>query len=473
MVFSSQAFLFLFLPLALFIGLSTFQTRFSSAAILILSLIFFSWGAGFYVLLLIASIALNFFGGLLIYNRRQKGLLVAVITLNLCLIAYFKYCYFLLEIIDFGGSEFLRESTANIVLPIGISFYTFQGISYVVDVWRQEIKAERNPLVFGAYLSFFPQLIAGPIVRYRDVAQDFLRPALSMEMFAAGVTRFMVGLSKKVLIADTVAKIADAAFAMPAPDLSFADAWLGALAYAMQIYFDFSGYSDMAIGIGLMFGIQFKENFDHPYAASTLTGFWRRWHISLSTWFRDYLYIPLGGNRKGGRRTLVNLTLVFLATGLWHGAAWTFVLWGMWHGAFLVVERAWLGARAATFQSGLCRLVYFLPAVIFGWVLFRATSASHFASYSLAMLRPFESVRWLLSAPIAIVLTPVTLAVFLGAITSACIQNRFVPTGLLLSETAMSQRFLILRTVYVGVMAALCGMTLMAQNFSPFLYFRF
>ena len=289
----------------------------------------------------------------------------------------------------------LFDFATGIVLPIGISFYTFQGLSYVIDVWRGTLpKPERNPILFAAYLAFFPQLIAGPIVRFGDVVADFHAPKLSADMFAAGAARFLVGLAKKVLVADLVAPIADAAFDQSGDSLTFAGAWIGSLAYTIQIYFDFSGYSDMAIGMCLMFGIRIPENFAHPYASRTITEFWRRWHISLSTWFRDYLYIPLGGNRAGAGRTYLNLVIVFLATGLWHGAAWTFVLWGLYHGAFLAAERALLGHRARDIPLFWPRLAYSLPVIVVGWALFRSTDLPGFLQHFEAMVSPFAEMAW-------------------------------------------------------------------------------
>jgi alginate O-acetyltransferase complex protein AlgI len=358
-------------------------------------------------------------------------------------------------------------------LPIGISFYTFQGVSYVIDVWRGEVEAEHNPILFGAYLSFFPQLIAGPIVRYKDVESDFHNPTLSTDMVAAGVSRFLLGLFKKVCIADVIAKVADAAFTTPVDNLTFATAWLGAIAYSIQIYFDFSGYSDMAIGLGSMFGIRFPENFNHPYAAATITEFWRRWHISLSSWFRDYLYIPLGGNRLGASRTYINLFIVFLATGIWHGAAWTFVLWGLWHGAFLMVERLVFQGRAAQIQWPTLRLLYLFPAVIFGWVLFRAPNIAHFCAYSLAMLKPFSNQAMVLTDAMLIVFSPTAILASLIAGCALIMQNQFPTLGSILSTNKTSVLRSALRLVLVVAACLICAAYVIPQDFSPFLYFRF
>ncbi|MBB6408809.1 MBOAT family O-acyltransferase [Mesorhizobium sangaii] len=470
MVFSDQAFLFLYLPITLLLGSLLSRTRLFSPFIFLSSLIFFYWSSGVYVLLLLFSIVLNFAGAIAVGRWHHKIVVTAVVTLNVLVLCYFKYTAFLLGSVGFFGSESLQHFAQTIILPIGISFFTFQGISYVIDVWRGEVKAERNLVVFGAYKAFFPQLIAGPIVRYRDVEKDFHHPDLNADIFAAGAGRFMVGLCKKVLIADSVAGVADASFALAGAEQTFASAWLGAIAYAIQIYFDFSGYSDMAIGLAMMFGIRFKENFNHPYAASTITEFWRRWHMSLSGWFRDYLYIPLGGNRAGPVRTYANLMIVFLATGIWHGAAWTFVLWGAYHGIFLVAERLILAGRA--FSSQVVRMIYFFPVVIFGWVLFRANDLSVFASHVRAMLLPLARGAFGLPGSMDLALSPQSKVAMLLACLLIVIQGQVSPLGVVVAGAAGSAaRFA--RLVFVSVAAVICAIYIVPQAFSPFLYFRF
>ncbi len=403
----------------------------------------------------------------------RKPVILAFISLNLALLAFFKYTYFAGSLIQFGGSDSFKTFAQSIALPIGISFYTFQGISYLVDVWRRDVEPERNVITYGAYQSFFPQLIAGPIVRYRDVADDFHHGESSVDLFSAGAARFLLGLGKKVIIADTAAIVADAAFALPAGEMTFAAAWLGAIAYSIQIYYDFSGYSDMAIGLGMMFGIRFLENFNHPYAASTFTEFWRRWHISLSTWFRDYLYIPLGGNRISVSRTYINLMLVFLLTGLWHGAQWTFVLWGVWHGAFLIAERIAFKGKAAGVNNPTLRLFYLLPCVIFGWVLFRAPDFGTFLSFASAMIQPFADRAWTLPSELVLATTPIAIVTMIGASILILMQGQVRPLGTILGKVSANTTMRFVRFGWIATFAVLCSIYVLPQTFSPFLYFRF
>jgi alginate O-acetyltransferase complex protein AlgI len=352
--------------------------RFRSAWILVGSWAFYGWWRVDFLFLLVAMTMWNYAMGRAVSRRwkldeaaARRGL-VAGVVLNLGVLGYFKYFNFGVESLNgimsvAGVSEIHAWS---VVLPIGISFYTFQATSYLVDVYRGDCPPAARYVDLGAYISLFPQLIAGPIIRYKDLRDQLSRRRHSFGRFSRGAVRFMGGFCKKVLIADTVATIPDAVFAMRAPH--FVDAWLGAAAYTVQLYFDFSGYSDMAIGLGLMIGFRFPENFNFPYISRSITDFWRRWHISLSTWLRDYLYIPLGGNRKGVRRTYVNLMTVMVLGGLWHGAAWTFVIWGAWHGAFLAAERAFRGSRLARRVPKIVGVAGTMLVVIAGWVTFRA-----------------------------------------------------------------------------------------------------
>ena len=357
MVFSEPIFLFMFLPLSLAVILAL-KGRGHSLAILIFSLVFYYWASGTLTLLLIGSILFNWYAGRQIASTRSIRWLQAGIFANVLVLGGFKYVIFFAANIDgLIGSE-LSPSVQWIILPIGISFYTFQCTSYLVDIWRKDVEPESNIIAFGAYLSFFPQLIAGPIVRFKTVIADYHNPKVSLDNAAAGAARFAHGLFKKVVIADSAGAITDACFATSGGDLTAGVAWLGALAYTVQIYFDFSAYSDMAIGLAAMCGIRMDENFDRPYTSSTITEFWRRWHISLSSWFRDYLYIPLGGNKGGYLNTYRNLIIVFLVTGLWHGAAWSFILWGLYHGIFMILERLRLGKSAAQVDSLAARYLY-------------------------------------------------------------------------------------------------------------------
>lgn len=472
MVFSDQSFLFLFLPVTLVIYFTLRATPFATTVILLASLVFYFWTSGFHVLLLVASLLINFLGGLWVSARSHRLALPIVITLNLALLIYFKYAFFAANNFGVSPDEPLGEWLKAIVLPIGISFFTFQGISYVVDVARGTVAPERGLINFGAYLSFFPQLIAGPIVRYRDVERDFCEPKTSMENFAAGASRFMHGLVKKIVVADTVAPIADAAFALPAENVTCIVALLGATAFAIQIYFDFSGYSDMAIGLGLMFGIRFHENFERPYASKTITEFWRRWHISLSTWFRDYLYIPLGGDRHGNATTYRNLLIAFVATGIWHGAAWTFLAWGLYQGFFIVIERCVLGSSAKNTNVAALRYVYCLPVVLIGWIIFRSDTIGEAWTFASALGAPFAKSAFAVPPSLAAALTPNATAIFAIACLIFVLPGRY-GFGQWLSTAISGTRGPFLRTGYLVACMSVALVMVLSQTYSPFLYFRF
>ena len=370
MVFSSLTFLMLFLPTVLLIYFAV-PRQGKNAVLFIFSLLFYAWGEPIYVGLMIFSTVLDYTCGWLVEKYRgtskQKiGLLISVFT-NLSLLFFFKYTDFFIGTINtvFGTDI----AMLNLPLPIGISFYTFQTMSYTIDVYRGDAKVQKNILSFGAYVSLFPQLIAGPIVRYQDVADQLNERTHSFDRFGDGVKRFVTGLGKKVLLANNIGLLWDAISKTKAENLTTLAAWLGIIAFAFQIYFDFSGYSDMAIGLGKMFGFEFLENFDYPYTSKSVTEFWRRWHISLGTWFRDYIYIPLGGNRKGLPIQIRNIAIVWLLTGFWHGASWNYVLWGVFYGLLLMAEKLfllkWL-KKAPAFVGH----IYTMFAVLFGWVLF-------------------------------------------------------------------------------------------------------
>ena len=384
MVFTSTVFLGLFLPL-LFAVYFLANTAARPYVLLLFSLIFYAWGEPSAVVVMIALMVLNYLlalGIAALGNRRAATALLALaVVSDLGALVGYKYLGFLAANLQplcrLAGVEF---AVPSIALPIGISFYVFQIISYVVDVRRGDVAAQRNPFKFMLYVSLFPQLIAGPIVRYATIAADIENRRADFENIVAGIRRFAIGLAKKVLIADTMASIVDVIFAAKVETIPTAYCWLGAVAYTLQIYFDFSGYSDMAIGLGRVFNFRFLENFDHPYCARSVQEFWRRWHISLSTWFRDYLYIPLGGNRKGALRTYCNMFTVFLLCGLWHGAAWNFVVWGVYHGVGLVVERAGFGKLVTKLPKPLAN-AYLLLFVIVGWVFFRAPDLGYAAAY--------------------------------------------------------------------------------------------
>ena len=391
MVFSSITFLFFFLPAVLLLNGCT-RGRASNVLLLVASLLFYAWGEGIYLLVMLASILGNFVAGLFIDHfrptRAGRAALGLGVGLNLVLLGFFKYAGFLVDnlnqVLALVGLPGVALGPVH--LPIGISFFTFQAISYLMDVHRGTVRAQRNPLDLGLYIALFPQLIAGPIVRYHDIAAEIVRRRVTSADFAAGAERFLYGLAKKVLLANPLGLVADKIFVLPAAELSPALCWLGALCYTFQIYYDFSGYSDMAIGLGRMFGFHFLENFNYPYIARSIREFWRRWHISLSTWFRDYLYIPLGGNRHGAVRTGANLLLVFLLCGLWHGASWTFLIWGVYHGFFLVLERVPAVRRLLDRLPAPLQHAYVLLVVLVGWVFFRADTFAHALAYLQAMV---------------------------------------------------------------------------------------
>ena len=392
MVFSSTIFLFFFLPLTL-LAYFVVGPRGRNAILLAASLLFYAWGETVYLLVMLFSIAANYLFGLLIDQARQRGrrgglAFVCAVATNLGLLGFFKYANFLVDNLNpvLPVLGLAPMDIGRVHLPIGISFFTFQALSYIIDLYRNETTVQRSLLNFALYKALFPQLIAGPIVRYRDVAREIERRTVSLHDFASGVQRFIIGLGKKVLIANVMGRAADTIFATPAETLPATLAWTGAIAFMLQIYFDFSGYSDMAIGLGRMFGFHFLENFNYPYIARSVREFWRRWHISLSTWFRDYLYIPLGGNRHGPVRTGANLLLVFLLCGLWHGASWTFLIWGVYHGIFLVLERVPAVRRLLDRLPAPLQHAYVLLVVLVGWVFFRADTFAHALAYLQAMV---------------------------------------------------------------------------------------
>ncbi|MCX6951177.1 MAG: MBOAT family protein [Verrucomicrobia bacterium] len=404
MVFSSVLFLFFFLPLVLAIGLPLqalanrrdgrgWALGLANLWLLVASVVFYAWGEVYLVWVMVASCLLNYAGGFWCAPGRpgRRAALVAVVTANLALLAWYKYSGLAVELLNRCNAALGHLFGADIrwtavVLPLGISFYTFHGISYVVDVWRGKVVPCRSLRDFLCYSTLFPQLVAGPIVRYSEVGEQFSQRRVGWDDLAEGARRFIAGLGKKVLIANQVAPLADAIFALPEGGRSAAAAWVGVTAYALQIFFDFSGYSDMAVGLGRMFGFRFPENFDHPYVAGSMRDFWRRWHMTLSRFFRDYLYIPLGGNRHGAVRTAVNLLAVFALCGLWHGASWNFLAWGLFHGVFLATERVLEPVTERT--PGWLRPlghVYTLVAVLLSWVIFRCDTWAQTLGYFRSM----------------------------------------------------------------------------------------
>jgi alginate O-acetyltransferase complex protein AlgI len=471
MVFSSPYFIFIFLPAALLLCLPWRGVPFRWI-VFFTSLIFYFWSSGRSVFLLLGVIVLNFIGGRIVERATNRAPFVALVVMNVVVLFWFKYLGFTLTNFDAVFGTGLAHVVRPVALPAGISFFVFQGISYLTDIRRREIRADRSFSLYGAYQAFFPHLIAGPIVRYRDVIGDFLAPKISSELFAIGVTRFVHGLFKKVVIADTIAPIADASFALQAGEMHFAAGWIGATAYALQIYFDFSGYSDMAIGLAAMFGIRFTENFSRPYVSRSITEFWRRWHITLSSWFRDYVYIPLGGSRHGALVTTRNLLIVFVVTGLWHGAAMTFLAWGLYHGAFLVIERLVLGERRDAMANAAWRYCYALPVVIFGWVLFRSGTIDQAITIWRQMLNPLSLIGhqdfWSLMPGF----TPVRAAVFLAACLIFVAPGR-TSFGLALMNDPKGALWRAGNLAYTFGALALAIVVVLTSSYSPFLYFAF
>ena len=388
MVFSSISFLLFFLPCLLvcyFLVPQRFRNL-RNMVLLAFSLIFYGWGGPSFLLLMLASIALNYICGLFCGGKklpkwvRAMSVFIAVAG-GIGMLGYFKYAGFMAEIVNKLG---FMVPIPEVVLPIGISFYTFQGLSYVIDVYRGDAKVQTDPIKVALYIALFPQLVAGPIVRYTTVAHDIVHRKESLEDVSAGIVRFIYGFAKKMVIANVMGSVTDQIFSMPAESISAAVAWVGAIAYAAQIYFDFSAYSDMAIGLGRVFGFRFEENFNYPYISKSVTEFWRRWHISLSTWFRDYVYIPLGGSYKSKFRQVFNMFIVWSLTGLWHGAALNFVLWGLWFFVLLLGEK-YIWKKVLKILPGAFGWLYTMLAVVIGWVFFRAADMGYGLTYTLAM----------------------------------------------------------------------------------------
>lgn len=458
MLFSSLTFLFAFLPLCL-AGYYVVPSKARNCLLLAASLLFYAWGEGPFITVMLASIALNWSSGMAVHamprGRARASVMTAAVAANLLLLGTFKYANFF-----FG---------VGVHLPIGISFFTFHGLSYLIDVYRSKKVPERSPLRVALYIALFPQLVAGPIVRYADIAAAIRERTSNLDIFASGIARFAIGLGKKVLLANTLAEVADRCFARETFSLSASNAWLGLVAYSLQIYFDFSGYSDMAIGLARMFGFQFRENFNFPYAARSITDFWRRWHISLSTWFRDYLYIPLGGNRSGAFRTYVHLAVVFLLCGLWHGASWNFIIWGAIHGCFLVIERIVRTSSAQQFSGPLSFLarLYTLLVVMLAWVFFRADSIPQALAY-LKTLFGFASGESQVAMNVLDLKSGTTLAVAMVACLPVVpwLKGKFSRL-----ETTLRWQWI----AAAGVVSVfwLAVFSLAAGTHNPFIYFRF
>lgn len=466
MVFSSTIFLCVYLPLVL-LGYYICPKKGRNLFLLIVSLVFYAWGEPKYVFLMIFSILINYvFGRLMDKNRgrqkRMKLLLVLSVVIDIGLLSVFKYTDFVITNINaiFGSSFDLL----NIALPIGISFYTFQAMSYTIDVYRNDVRVQKNLIDFGMYITMFPQLIAGPIVRYADVQDQLAERSVTTADFSEGVMRFVVGLGKKVLLANQMGAVWSDIYALGG-DVSALMAWTGAIAYTFQIYFDFSGYSDMAIGLGRMFGFKFPENFRYPYQSVSITDFWRRWHITLSTWFKEYLYIPLGGNRRGLARQALNLLIVWSLTGFWHGAGWNFVMWGLYYFVILFIEKLFL-LKALDKLPKFFRHVYALLLIIIGWVIFASDDVSVLLPYLGSMFGANGAIGGM------DVYTLLTKAVLLII---CCIASTELPKKLFLSAAgAMNEKAAFtLKSVLMIALLALSMILLIGDSYNPFLYFRF
>ena len=469
MLFSSITFLFLFLPIMLAVYYIA-PPQWKNFLLLAGSLIFYAWGEPVYIILMILSILLNYFCGMDIENKSEneakaKRSLVFAITVNIVLLVFFKYFGFLVESTNtlFGISIPYRE----LALPIGISFYTFQEISYIVDVYRGKVKAQQSLVKYALYVSMFPQLVAGPIVCYGDIEKQLTERKISGRKLGQGAMLFIIGLSKKAVLANTLGKIFEEISSTSASNLTVLMAWLGCITYAFQIYFDFSGYSDMAIGLGRMFGFEFKKNFDVPYISKSITEFWRRWHISLSSWFREYVYIPLGGNHVTISRNIVNLLIVWMLTGMWHGAAWNFIVWGIYYGVVLVLEKYVWGAIVDRWPSVL-QHIYALVLVLVGWVFFFSPSLGAALRYLFAMVGGGAGFA---SKEVFFVILTHWLFYLLAVIGSTTIGSRLLRAILNVSENH-TVRTVITLIVFFG-MLAISVAYLIADTYNPFLYFRF
>ncbi|MDY3809283.1 MBOAT family protein [Desulfovibrio sp. PG-178-WT-4] len=468
MLFTSFIFLFIFFPIV-FCCYCITKKQWQNFFLLSASLLFYAWGESAHVVILIFSIIINYAIGIIVEKLHSSDSLSARFALvlgilaNIFCLGYYKYVTFIvrsaIDALGIFGITCSPPSTA-IPLPIGISFFTFKGLAYLIDIYRKQFSAQKNIIDFGMYLAFFPQLLAGPIARYQDFKKEISNRSVTLNNVALGLRLFSFGMAKKVLIANSVGTIADAVFALPAGSASLPLGWLGVTAYTLQIYFDFSGYSDMAIGIGLMFGFHTCQNFNYPYIADSLTNFWRRWHISLSTWFRDYLYIPLGGNRHGSARTYRNLLIVFLATGLWHGASWAFVAWGLWHGIFLILERRF----SNTYRKlpAVTRHGYSLLVIMLGWVLFRSNTFAEAANFTVALF------DWshMMPEPLFYELANMRSLFFVGA---GCI---FSMPVLEWFRDRVTHSWLYESLFSLGGMA-MSIVFLANSTYTPFLYFRF
>lgn len=472
MVFSSSTFLIAFLPITVLlyylVGVKlTKNIKVKNLILLIASLIFYAWGEPVYIVLMIISIIFNFYIGKDIdaskksgQHRNAKRSFIFSIVFNLAVLGFFKYFGFLID--NVNGILHTHIEAPQLALPIGISFYTFQIMSYVIDLYRGETEVQECIIPFALYISLFPQLIAGPIVKYRDIAYQLENRKESLNKASQGITRFIAGLAKKLILANTLGAVYTSVQATPATKISTATAWLGIICYTLQIYFDFSGYSDMAIGLGKIFGFKFNENFNYPYIADSVTDFWRRWHISLSTWFKEYVYIPLGGNRKKTPRVILNLLIVWLLTGLWHGAAWNFIIWGLYYGILLIIEK-YLLSKILPKVPKVIKHALTLLLVMIGWVFFSAPSLGEAFGYLGAMFGAGTAFADAQSSYIfGSNLILLIVGIFCATPIYKSIVNKFKP------ESVDK-----LKIIAYPLLLILCIIFMISETYNPFLYFRF
>ena len=467
MLFSSQVFLYFFLPITLIVYYLS-PKKFRNFILLIASLIFYAWGEPVYILIMLFSTVFDYINGLLIdkfqkKNQHKYAKIVLIISVvgNLAILGFFKYSDFLISNIN---SLFnLNLSLLAIALPIGISFYTFQTMSYTIDVYKQNVKAQKNFISFATYVTLFPQLIAGPIVKYRDVSESLENRKENIADFSEGIKRFIIGLFKKVMIANNAGFIWESIHSLPYSEISLSLAWIGAICYSLQIYYDFSAYSDMAIGLGKMFGFHFLENFNYPYIAKSITDFWRRWHISLSSWFKEYVYIPLGGSRKTIARTVINLLIVWFLTGLWHGASWNFVVWGLYFGVLLIIEKFVL-KKVLDKMPSFIRHLYTLFFVIISWVIFACPTLEDGLNYISIM---FNFNNEIISPSVSYLIST-HFVLFIIAIIGC------TPIFKKIKEKLKNNKiFMIIEIIICLVLFFISLSFLVGSTYNPFLYFRF
>lgn len=474
MIFSSITFMCMFLPLVVISYILLPGIKAKNMLLTVASLLFYAWGEPIYVFLMLGSVAINWLLGLCIerFNNKKKTILICSIGYNIGLLFLFKYVNFAINLINKGLN--VELTYIGVSLPIGISFFTFQALSYVVDVYRAEVKAQKNYFNLLLYISLFPQLIAGPIVKYHDIENQILKREVTVDKMVRGSKRFIYGLSKKVMIANVMAFMVDSIFVLPTSQLNGLATWIGAIAYMFQIYFDFSGYSDMAIGLGEIFGFNFMENFNFPYTATSIKEFWNKWHISLSTWFKVYLYIPLGGNRKGEIRTYMNLTAVFLATGIWHGANLTFLVWGIGHGILMILERTKC-SPVKIFRYKSLQWLYTMLSVCLLFVIFRADTISYGLEYIKLMF-----TGWNLSdGNHAVALQLINTVSILTFLTAIILSSNKLTTWIA-PIYGKREKYVILDIVFrcgpyiITVILLLMNILELAANtYNPFIYFRF